>query len=135
MKEINMYVRGSSDKSGCSCVVILEYKGTRKIMIYKNQEGTPQRLILLAFLNGIGSLKEPCKINAYTHASIGLKAKGVIKGAINSDLKEKLMQLINERGHFLNLTVGREMQGYMIDLLRKTKNYNQSIINLTEIIV
>lgn len=130
-----MYVRGSSNNLEGSCIVILEYKNSRKIMIYKNKEGTASRLVLLGFLNGIGNLKEPCKINAYTHTSIHLKPNGIIKGSINRDLKDKLMQLISERGHIFNFTIGREMQDYMITILKKTKNINQSRIIFKEVIM
>lgn len=133
MKEINMYVRGSSSDKGYCCAVILEYNNNRKIIVYKNIEGSVNRAILVGFLNGIAQLKEPCLINAYYHCSIGIigRTTALTKGA-NLDVKNKLIELITERGHVCNLKVSSVMQEYMIELLRKTKNFKQNVIYLKD---
>lgn len=131
MKEVNMYVRGSSVADGSTSVVVLEYNGRRKITVYKNPPMNTHRAILFGFLNGVAMLKEPCIINAYTHCTIGITSK--IKG-INIDVKTKLIDLITERGHMLNFNVSTGMQNHMIKIIRNTKYINQKVIHLKDII-
>lgn len=99
MKEINMYVKSSwkvlrEDKLG-AWITILEYRGITKILKGHATNTTDKKMLYIGVINGIRTLKEPCKINVYSEASISLNGKS--KG-----LKQTLIDEIIQNGHVCN---------------------------------
>lgn len=51
---------------------------------------------------------------------------------IESEIEKIENKIDTERGHVCNLKVSSVMQDYMIELLRKTKNFKQNVIHLKD---
>lgn len=137
MKEINLYLRGSCSikdnyKLG-QYIVVLEYKGVERSLYSKviNESLTANRMMIQGFIDAVKVLKEPCKINLYTHGPMGLKymltnkgnkRKGV-RNCVNKDLLIILKKELNKGKHEVIENIGRYRQDELIDRL---KEYNLS---------
>ncbi len=110
MKEVNMYVKGScnTDKEG-SYKTILEYRGNKKLIEGEEDNTTPNRMLIMAVIDGIKILKEPCKIKIYSHTFVGFgkmktkKGKDIegVRKSVNSDLLLILKEVITQGGHIV----------------------------------
>ena len=99
MKEINMYLKSSwkvlrDDKLG-AWVTILEYKGNTRILKGYATNTTDKKMLYTAAISGIRALKEPCKVNVYSEASISIVGKC-------NGLKQTLADEIVNNGHVCN---------------------------------
>lgn len=124
MKEINMYIRGICKNTGQyqetrigKFVVMLEYKGICKNTYGSDGNTTSNRMLLMAVIEGIKLLKEPCSINLYTPTNLGFKSKK----SPNSDLIDIIKHECDGAGHILNEIVSYEQQNKLIPMLKKYK--------------
>lgn len=112
MKLVNIYTdgacRGNPGNGGYG--VVLEYNGTEKELSAGYRLTTNNRMELMAAIEGLSALKEPCEVNLYSDSKYlvdavtlgwaeGWRKRGWIKAdkqpALNSDLWQRLLGLLN----------------------------------------
>ena len=110
MKTVTLYTDGacSGNPGPGGWGAILEYQGTEKVLSGGEKETTNNRMELIAVIEGLSALKEPCTVELYSDSkyvidglSKGWAAswqkngwkKADKKPALNPDLWEKLLQL------------------------------------------
>lgn len=111
MKEIEIFTDGacSGNPGPGGYGVILRYKETSKELWGGEPETTNNRMELTAVITGLSALKEPCSVKLYSDSKYIIdavtkgwarkwQANGWVKGdkkpALNSDLWEKLLALL-----------------------------------------
>lgn len=111
MKEIEIFTDGacSGNPGPGGYGVILRYKDANKELWGGEPETTNNRMELTAVITGLSALKEPCSVKLYSDSkyiidavtkgwAVKWKSNGWIKGdkkpALNSDLWEKLLALL-----------------------------------------
>ncbi|MDO4945761.1 MAG: ribonuclease HI [Ruminococcus sp.] len=111
MKEIEIFTDGacSGNPGSGGYGVILRYKETSKELWGGEPETTNNRMELTAVITGLSALKEPCSVKLYSDSKYIIdavtkgwarkwQANGWVKGdkkpALNSDLWEKLLALL-----------------------------------------
>ncbi len=111
MKRVNIYTdgacRGNPGNGGYGTV--LEYNGKEKELSAGYRLTTNNRMELMAAIEGLGALKEPCRVTLYSDSKYlvdavtlgwaeGWRKRGWRKAdkqpALNSDLWEKLLDLL-----------------------------------------
>lgn len=118
-KTINLYLRSMADYSdenriGYS-VAVLNKNSISKELYFTNFNTTSNRMLLIACIEAIKMLKEPCAINIYTHTHLGFSG-----GKINRELKEELFRLLKEGNHCVKEYISNTNQKYLNKLI-KTK--------------
>ena len=112
MKKVEIYTDGACSgnpgKGGWGAVLI--YKGVRKELSAGYENTTNNRMELMAAIEGLSALKEPCMVDLYSDSKYLVDAieKGWVdkwmannwmreinKPALNSDLWKKLMALLD----------------------------------------
>ena len=68
MKEVTIYTDGActGNPGPGGYAAILMFKGAEKVISGAEKETTNNRMELLAVINGLLALKEPCKVNLYS---------------------------------------------------------------------
>ena len=111
MKKVAIFTDGacSGNPGPGGYGVILKYKGSEKELSGGERETTNNRMELTAVITGLSALKEPCEVELYSDSKYIIdavtkgwakkwQANGWIKGdkkpALNSDLWEKLLLLL-----------------------------------------
>ncbi len=111
MKKVEIFTDGacSGNPGPGGYGVILKYKGSEKELSGGERETTNNRMELTAVITGLSALKEPCEVELYSDSKYIIdavtkgwakkwQANGWIKGdkkpALNSDLWEKLLLLL-----------------------------------------
>ena len=111
MKKVEIFTDGacSGNPGPGGYGVILKYKGSEKQLSGGERETTNNRMELTAVITGLSALKEPCEVELYSDSKYIIdavtkgwakkwQANGWIKGdkkpALNSDLWEKLLLLL-----------------------------------------
>ena len=113
MKTVEIFTDGacSGNPGPGGWGAILRYKGVEKELSGGEPETTNNRMELTAVISALSALKEPCDIQLYSDSKYIIdavtkgwakswKAKGWIKGdkkpALNSDLWDTLLSLLNK---------------------------------------
>lgn len=133
MKEINIYtysrcISNNIKKPG-AYVVKLEYRGVFKHIDGFIENTTSNRLLIKGMIEGIKTLKEPCKINMYVQTKVGFgkiftnegKYKEVNPNKINGDLLNELSKVLSEGGHAINEIITTD---HVNELKLYLKKYN-----------
>lgn len=111
MKEIEIFTDGacSGNPGPGGYGVILRYKGHTKELSGGEPSTTNNRMELTAVIEGLSALKEPCSVKLYSDSKYIIDAvtkgwakkwkannwiKGDKKPALNSDLWDRLLQLL-----------------------------------------
>lgn len=111
MKKVEIFTDGacSGNPGPGGYGVILKYKGSEKELSGGERETTNNRMELTAVITGLSALKEPCEVELYSDSKYIIDAvtkgwakkwqsngwiKGDKKPALNSDLWEKLLLLL-----------------------------------------
>lgn len=104
-KEVSIFVRGICDTTTEArigkYIAILNFKGREKEIFGEEDNTTSNRMIIKGLSEVVKLLKEPCKINFFTHTAIGLKKYYKKSQGINNDIMEELFSLIIENNHSL----------------------------------
>ncbi len=112
MKKVEIFTDGacSGNPGPGGYGVILRYKGSVKELSGGERETTNNRMELTAVITGLSALKEPCEVELYSDSKYIIdavtkgwakkwQANGWVKGdkkkALNSDLWEKLLALLD----------------------------------------
>ncbi len=112
MKKVEIFTDGacSGNPGPGGYGVILRYKGSVKELSGGERETTNNRMELTAVITGLSALKEPCEVELYSDSKYIIDAvtkgwakkwqangwgKGDKKKALNSDLWEKLLALLD----------------------------------------
>lgn len=112
MKKVEIFTDGacSGNPGPGGYGVILRYKGSVKELSGGERETTNNRMELTAVITGLSALKEPCEVELYSDSKYIIdavtkgwakkwQANGWVKGdkkkALNSDLWEKLLGLLD----------------------------------------
>lgn len=112
MKKVEIFTDGacSGNPGPGGYGVILRYKGSVKELSGGERETTNNRMELTAVIIGLSALKEPCEVELYSDSKYIIdavtkgwakkwQANGWVKGdkkkALNSDLWEKLLALLD----------------------------------------
>lgn len=112
MKKIELFTDGacSGNPGPGGYGVILKYKGVTKELSGGEPETTNNRMELTAVITGLEALKEPCEVDLYSDSKYIIDAvtkgwaekwqannwiKPDKKPALNSDLWERLLSLLN----------------------------------------
>ncbi len=76
MKEVTIYTDGActGNPGAGGYAAILIYKGTEKVVSGAEKETTNNRMELLAVINGLLALKEPCIVNLYSDSQYVIDA-------------------------------------------------------------
>ena len=111
MKTVDIYTDGACSGNpgvGGYCAILI-YNGLEKILSGREEETTNNRMELLAVIEGLSALKEPCKVNLYSDSQYVISAinekwldnwqnsawrSASKKQVKNVDLWEKLIPLI-----------------------------------------
>ncbi len=113
MKTVEIFTDGacSGNPGPGGWGAILRYKGVEKELSGGEPETTNNRMELTAVISALSALKEPCNVQLYSDSKYIIdavtkgwakswKAKGWIKGdkkpALNSDLWDTLLSLLNK---------------------------------------
>lgn len=76
MKKVDIYTDGACSgnpgKGGWACVLI--YNGVEKEIFGMSPDTTNNRMELLAIIEGLRALKEPCEVNLYSDSAYSLDA-------------------------------------------------------------
>ena len=113
MKTVEIFTDGacSGNPGPGGWGAILRYKGVEKELSGGEPETTNNRMELTAVISALSALKEPCDVQLYSDSKYIIdavtkgwakswKAKGWIKGdkkpALNSDLWDTLLSLLNK---------------------------------------
>lgn len=128
MKEIEIYTDGacSGNPGAGGWGAVMVYKNNRKEISGYEEETTNNRMELIAFIKALETVKEPCIIKAFTDSKYvcdsikngwaenwrknGWK-KSDKKPALNSDLWEKLLNLMNK--HTIEITWVKGHSGHL----------------------
>ena len=119
-KSVDLFLRGCSNyetKEGIYVAILTKDSVSKKI-IGECKSASSNKLLLIAFIEAISLLEEPCQINLYTHAYIGLKGTGVA----NKELKEKVYDLATENNHSVKEMVSNYKQDYLQKLIDEYRN-------------
>ncbi|GAB5082472.1 ribonuclease HI [Hominimerdicola sp. 21CYCFAH17_S] len=113
MKRVEIFTDGacSGNPGPGGYGVILRYNGTVKELSGGERETTNNRMELTAVITGLSALKEPCEVELYSDSKYIIDAvtkgwakkwqsngwiKGDKKKALNSDLWERLLALLDK---------------------------------------
>lgn len=113
MKRVEIFTDGacSGNPGPGGYGVILRYNGTVKELSGGERETTNNRMELTAVITGLSALKEPCEVELYSDSKYIIDAvtkgwakkwqsngwiKGDKKEALNSDLWERLLALLDK---------------------------------------
>ena len=113
MKTVDIYTDGAcsgNPGTGGYCAILI-YNGIEKIVSGLEEETTNNRMELIAVIEGLAALKEPCKVNLYSDSQYVINAinenwlggwqdknwKNALKKQVkNVDLWQKLLPLISK---------------------------------------
>ena len=113
MKTVDIYTDGAcsgNPGTGGYCAILI-YNGIEKIVSGLEEETTNNRMELIAVIEGLAALKEPCKVNLYSDSQYVINAinenwlggwqdknwKNALKKQVkNVDLWQRLLPLINK---------------------------------------
>lgn len=110
-KVVSLYTDGacSGNPGPGGWGAILEYNGKEKELSGGDKETTNNRMEIMAVIEGLSAMREPCRVTLYTDSQYvansiskgwakGWQRNGWIKGdkkkALNTDLWEKLLSLL-----------------------------------------
>ena len=123
MKQIEIYTDGacSGNPGVGGWGAVLKYKNHRKEISGSEKETTNNRMELTAFIKALETIKEPCTIKVFTDSKYvcdsikngwvkNWQKNGWVKSdrkpALNSDLWEKLLNLISDHSVEINWVKG-----------------------------
>lgn len=98
MKKVDIYTDGAcsgNPGAGGYCAILL-YKGKEKIVCGGEEETTNNRMELIAVIEGLKALKEPCKVNLYSDSQYVINAinenwlEGWVKAGWRSNSKNSI---------------------------------------------
>ena len=113
MKTVDIYTDGACSGNpgmGGYCAILI-YKGTERIVSGGEKDTTNNRMELVAVIEGLSALKEPCKVNLYSDSQYVINAinenwlnnwqdadwkNSSKKHVKNVDLWQRLIPLINK---------------------------------------
>lgn len=113
---VNILIRGIADytdenKKGYS-IAILNARNSFRELYFEDTNTTGNRMLLIATINAVKQLKEPCIINIYTHTLLGFSG-----GSTNADLKNELKEVLEQGNHCINEIVGSVYQNYLNSII------------------
>ena len=91
MKNVSIYTDGACSGNpgiGGWCAILI-YNGVEKVISGYNKMTTNNRMELFAIVQGLGALKEPCKVDLYSDSAYAINAlnEGWLDGWRNSGWK------------------------------------------------
>lgn len=124
--ELDMYVRGivdySKEKSPGKYAVILSCKNKEKVITGVDIEGTSNKMILKAILEGVKKLNKPSLIKVHTHSLPNInKINSSKKKDSTFNILNDLNNAIKNGNHSLELVCDKFRQKELISILKNTK--------------
>lgn len=110
MKKITIYVFGKYEYSSRKgqWIYYIEYNGAvKKDSGFIDNAGSSARMHLVALINALMCITEPCIINIRSKVTLGFAS---IKRSPNQDLLLHVFNLVNTNGHVISLSVGGDFE-------------------------